>query len=260
LVDHNRDVYERYVHEYEEYRLYPPEREFLWRLKDKWSTARMLDIGVGTGRTTSIFSMLVAEYVGIDYSEAMLEQCRRVLPERNGVSYVLRDARDLSCFGDKPFDVVLFSMNGLDSVDLQTRTSILREVLKVLAPGGFFFFSTHSIRAFSKYKPLPEFRFMSPVRSGYKLAKAVRSRLQGWTYQRHIDTEAVRKQKWAALKTGDHNYEIDIVHVDPAYQVAELKALGFGIEAVLDSDGRTVDADTSASEWLYFLCNRAPAN
>ena len=40
----------------------------------------MLDIGVGTGRTTMHFAGLVKEYVGVDYSSALIQACPEKIP------------------------------------------------------------------------------------------------------------------------------------------------------------------------------------
>ena len=51
--------------------LQPPEETIIGIVREELAPARMLDIGVGGGRTTERFSLLVNEYVGVDYSENM---------------------------------------------------------------------------------------------------------------------------------------------------------------------------------------------
>ena len=77
----NLDTYNQVAHEYRQYDLNPPEREILSILKDKWHGIRMLDIGVGAGRTSFTFSAIVREYIGIDYSAAMISECKRKFGE-----------------------------------------------------------------------------------------------------------------------------------------------------------------------------------
>ena len=77
---------------------------------------RMLDIGIGAGRTTEVFAPLVSKYVGVDYSSAMVDACRDRFRDSNETwSFQLADARSLVQFDDRSFDFVLFSFNGIDS-------------------------------------------------------------------------------------------------------------------------------------------------
>ena len=93
----NRDYYkidrvvERYASDLE---LLPVEAALLKRLAPFIENRRVLDIGVGPGRTTHTLYRLSPQYIGIDYSEAMLRPCRQRYP---GCSLMLCDARML-CF------------------------------------------------------------------------------------------------------------------------------------------------------------------
>jgi ubiquinone/menaquinone biosynthesis C-methylase UbiE len=99
----------------------------------------VLDLGVGGGRTTAQLLPVAGSYVGLDYTPAMVTICRRKFP---GVPFYVADARDLSAFDSESFQLVVFSYNGLDAVDLAGRRKVLAEVNRVLKPGGAFFFST----------------------------------------------------------------------------------------------------------------------
>jgi SAM-dependent methyltransferase len=100
---------------------------------------RMLDLGVGGGRTTPIVLAETKDYVGLDYTAELIEICRRKFP---GIPFVCADARDLSQFPDDCFNLVQFSFNGINSVDRDGRKRVFGEVFRVLRPGGAFLFST----------------------------------------------------------------------------------------------------------------------
>ena len=115
------------------------------------SGARMLDIGVGGGRTTAYFLDRVGSYVGVDYSPELVEACRERFP---GADVSLGDARHLARFPDGSFDFVLFSFNGIDYVSQHGRHQVLAEVRRVLATGGTWMFSTHN-RDYERLGRLP---------------------------------------------------------------------------------------------------------
>ena len=98
----------------------------------------ILDIGVGAGRTTALLQTISQQYTGIDYTQEMVEVCRARHP---GARILHMDARDLSSFADEQFALVVFSFNGIDAVNLDDRRKILREVHRVLQPGGLFIVS-----------------------------------------------------------------------------------------------------------------------
>ena len=104
----------------------------------------LLDIGCGAGRTAEHLLPRVGGYVGLDYAGAMVASCRERFAERFPEACFLQaDARDLSAFADAAFDAALFSFNGLDTLDHDGRTLALREIRRVLKPGGAFVYSTH---------------------------------------------------------------------------------------------------------------------
>ena len=104
--------------------------------------ARVLDLGCGAGRTTIALARLGYQVVGIDLSERLLEEARRVAP---GIDVRNMDAADLQ-FPDAAFDAALFSFNGLDCLyPLAQRLQCLREVRRVLKPGAPFVLSGHNL-------------------------------------------------------------------------------------------------------------------
>jgi ubiquinone/menaquinone biosynthesis C-methylase UbiE len=105
----------------------------------------VLDLGVGGGRTTAYLSRIASRYVGIDYSEAMVQACEKKFPH---LDFRLADASDLSSFEEESFDVIVFSFNGIDSViPNEKRLRCLCECWRVLRPEGVLIFSAHNPRS-----------------------------------------------------------------------------------------------------------------
>lgn len=253
----NWQVYNDYVHEYAQYDLYPSELHIINHFKSLWHESSLLDIGIGTGRTTKIFSTLVKRYTGIDYAEMMVERTRKVVHPYEHVQLHHQNACDLSRFYDLQYDFVLFSLNGIDSVSHDQREQILSEVRKVLAPSGHFIFSTHSIRGFKPFRKLPSMNVKKPVRSLYHRARALRfnKRLQSHYPQRTL--RELKEQDWAVMMTGDHDFKMPIYHVCPNYQMKRLEYLGFKVTMVFDLHGGQVDPEDTMANTLYFVCQLA---
>src|SRR5689334_21776172 len=56
--------------------LQPPEKTIVQILAPMLSNAKMLDVGVGAGRTTEYFAPIVKSYTAFDFSAGMIDQCK----------------------------------------------------------------------------------------------------------------------------------------------------------------------------------------
>ena len=179
----------------------------------------VLDLGVGTGRTTAALLARSDDYVGLDISEGMVAQARRRFA---GVDFRVGDAMRLEEFADGSLDVVVFSYNGIDTLQpLSGRMACLAEVRRVLRPAGVFIFSSHNARAFAKPLGVRRLREQGAVRSiaiwGYGTAKL-----------------AIHRMGHASFWRGE-GYETDIAHGTPMYGVAagraarQLELMGFEV-------------------------------
>ena len=114
--------------------------------------ATVLELGVGGGRTAGPLAKIASCYIGLDYSQGMVEACRARYPQ---LEVHHGDATDLSRFEDRHFDAVVFSFNGIDYIRSdEGRATCLREVARVLKPGGVFVVSSHNAQAIGVWPQL----------------------------------------------------------------------------------------------------------
>jgi SAM-dependent methyltransferase len=251
-----RDVYTREWQAYLSSEVHPGESVLLEVYKDKWPTARMLDLGVGAGRTTWIFAPLVRDYVGVDSVAKMVDQCRGLFQETPNRRFLLADAVNLKEFADDSFDIVLFSFNGIDHLDLVDRTKALTEVHRVLKPGGVFFFSSHSLDVLPHRTPAMPPLEPNPVRW---LSRLLKNRKERHFFSKvnllAADADA-QDRGWAVLPDKAHGGEMEFFYIRPKAQIGHLERVGFSVEKVINTKGETVRNIDSPGEdwWFHYLC------
>lgn len=121
--------------------LYAIEREWLAKYFPA-PPGRILDIACGSGRTTRPLADRGYEVHAVDISHRLLVEGRKRHPD---LSFIQMDAKTLA-FKDNLFDAVLFSVQGIDHLfPCDARLACLREIFRVLRPGGVFLMSTHNL-------------------------------------------------------------------------------------------------------------------
>lgn len=231
--------------------LYEPERTVLEILKSKLGTMRMLDIGVGGGRTTIHFANLVKEYVGIDYSRAMIAECNKKFAGKfKNVSFQVLDARSMQIFHDNSFDFILFGFNGLDYVSHEDRLIALKEIKRICRPGGYFLFSTHNLFFVDEL-----FRFKvttQPKKILHNTYRYIKLRKVNEDY--HL----FKSLPYAFIYDGPGNYKFLNYYITPEEQLKQLKAAGFlNTKIYLNSNGEEYtnsNQQLKKEPWLYYLC------
>ncbi len=113
----------------------------------------VLDVGCGTGRTTSYIFENGCKVIGVDLSEPLIKKAKEMYPK---IDFEVMDAAKLR-FPSETFDTVFFSFNGIDNFSsLPDRHEAIKELLRALKTGGFFIYSSHNSiampRTFQKLK------------------------------------------------------------------------------------------------------------
>jgi ubiquinone/menaquinone biosynthesis C-methylase UbiE len=228
-----------------------PERAICERIGANISGGKILDLGCGSGRTTGFLLEMSTDYVGLDYSPAMIRLAReRFL----GVEFVIRDARDLTVFGDNEFDLVFFSHNGIDYSSRNDRKKILHEVYRVLREGGFYVFSSHN-RDWSGFADGGISRIdlsRNLVRTFANLVRWAKGSIAHQIRRRNEFTS----DEYCILYDPYYNYSFLTFYATADYVKRELRSVGFnGTPSVFDLQGCKVESDCKSSE-LYYLVTK----
>ncbi len=234
----------------------PGERALIEAAAAGMDRPRVLDIGVGGGRTVPMMQAIAGDYLAIDMAPRLIEVCRRLHP---GTDVREMDARAMS-LGDDAFDLVTFSYNGLDAVPLPDRDQVLAEVARVTRAGGVFAFSSLNrdgpgfAERFALATPRPgRPRLMEAARM---VAKA------GVGYYNYRKNQRYRTdgRDFAVSISSAHNYGVVAIFASLTAQVAALIRHGFVVEQVFSNlDGASLPLDRNDSDaiWLHYLARRA---
>ena len=245
--------------------LEPPERTVLELLRPQLGGMRMLDVGVGAGRTSLHFAPLVADYVGVDYAPRAVEAGRERFAEHDPpVRFELGDARDLSGFEDASFDFVLFSVNGLDTLDDEGRRRALAELARVSRPGGVLFFSSHNLSAIDSAISLRGLvHEMWSNRRPARRIPAIAKRLPSRMLQRvgNPSPRALLERDWAIVsKRWPPWAPATIYQAKPTEVRRQLDAVGFDLERMILPDGEGIAYEDALELpeplWLNYLARR----
>lgn len=202
----------------------------------------VLDLGVGGGRTTRYLADRAGRYVGIDYSEAMIEACHRRFP---GHSFYVADAKRMEFLPDASFDCVVFSFNGIDVFpnDDERRACFL-EVARVLKSGGSFVFSSHHARVLAMW---PRLQDAKPHQVAWRSLRALLQAAKAITSTSYIRGEGY------AFDPADGG--LLLYKSTPRTIRRQVESIGFSLEAVELAHCPRVTSP-HFTHWIYYACRR----
>jgi ubiquinone/menaquinone biosynthesis C-methylase UbiE len=256
--------------------LEPAERAVIEILDSSISSMKMLDMGVGGGRTTKYFAPLVLNYTGADYAPAMVNACI----EKYGDDYffITCDARDMEELSDNSFDFVLFSFNGIDSFSHEDRVSSLKEIHRVLRPGGYYCFSSHNLNwnglsdlfSLKQVKKIAQAGksdtdegtkdFKKQVDRGFRSAyKVARLSILNRSFRMKGYISKLRKSERGHIYDNSLNGKAKVYYITKDEQIRQLKAAGFKDISTICRNGCITNNTALLNEdgWIYYLCQKA---
>ncbi len=221
------------------------ERAILEQIGPLIKNKRLLDIGVGGGRTTKLLLPISRNYVGIDYAPDLVETAKGKYPEAN---ILCRDARDLTSFDNATFDFVLASNNGLDYMVHEDRIAVMKEVFRVLKASGLFMFSTHN-RDYEDFDRLP---WQQRLSFDLDFLKNCAHALYYLPKHLSLNEHAMQSDKYAVINDNAHGYSLLTYYLSIDQQIEQLTQAGFVGTEAYGFAGTVCQSDTS-SPWIYYL-------
>lgn len=235
------------------------ERAALGAVRDR-AGGRVLDVGVGGGRTTGLLAPQAATYVGVDAAPEMVRLARSRFAD---VDLRVGDARDLAGLPDAGFDLVVFSFNGLDSLDREGRAAALAALARVTAPEGRVVFSGLNLDGVSfDERPWRLPGGLRSTRSRQHLLLAVRHpvaavrAVRNHRRTRHLGEDG---DGWGRRALRAHEFRFVVHFATLAELVRGAEAAGLEAVTAFADDGRELDprAARTDADYVHLVCRVA---
>jgi SAM-dependent methyltransferase len=228
--------------------LRPVEVLLLVRLREELSGS-VLEVGCGAGRISGYLLALAREFHGVDVSSQMVAECQRRYPDGD---FSHGDVRDLTGFADGSREAVIAGWNLLDVLDDQERRQALREITRVLVPGGVLVMSSHNRAYLPRVRPPWHIRVSGLLHGRPRgalefvadLARAPR-RIRCHRQLRPLER---RTADYALVSDGSHEFSLVHYFIDAAAQLRQFREMGLEPELAADLEGRPILAGDEAAD------------
>jgi ubiquinone/menaquinone biosynthesis C-methylase UbiE len=105
----------------------------------------LLELGCGAGRMTRSFARRFSHVYAFDISKEMLGHAKALFAEASNVDWILGNGTDLSGLGDEMVDCAFSYIVLQHMPEPAFAHRYIREMLRVLKPGGLFLFQFNSV-------------------------------------------------------------------------------------------------------------------
>lgn len=116
---------------------------------------RMLDIGCGVGRITRAFAGIFGEANGADFSSNMVKVAKKLNKDIPNAHFKVNNGVDLSIYDDNIFDFCFSFVVFHHIPSFKVVASYVREIDRILKPGGLFMFQVNTTRWVKVFGWLP---------------------------------------------------------------------------------------------------------
>ncbi len=224
--------------------------------------ARILDVGVGAGRTSTFLAPPSASYIGIDSSPGMIRLARQNHP---GLDLRVGDARALTGIPDETCDIVVFSFNGIDAVAPADRHKVIAEAHRVLVRGGHYLVSMLNLNESEPAdRPVLGEILRPPRRPGWRrVAVPVKNAVEVLASLYNYRRTAPRSKTgpgwaWRPMREHEFRFLVQFTRFDLA--VASLRDAGFDVERAWSSLGDPLDVEAAHQNvgYSHFVAVRRP--
>jgi len=234
--------------------LEPAEENALREVSERVRGGRILDLGVGGGRTVDALLKISSNYVGVDYIPEMVAACKIKFPH---TKFEFADARSMPKFEDKSFDLIVFSWAGICMVDHIGRITILNEVRRLLKKGGFFIFSSYNKNSPALNTPfeLPALHWTTnPLKMALQLAAFSRDLAVRVRNRLMLRRHEIHTTEYSIINDKCHDYHTMLYYISLHEQSKQLSRAGFSGEIrAYDSSGQEIIGDNREDSILYLV-------
>ncbi|NQY68705.1 MAG: class I SAM-dependent methyltransferase [Flavobacteriales bacterium] len=229
-----------------------PEKVIFSKVTESGLSEKMVDIGIGTGRTVPYIAKYFSKYIGVDYAEEMINFCKKKFVDLENCMFQDGDARDMKFIESDSIDFSFFSFNGIDCVRYEDRAEVFKEIIRIAKPGSYFAFSSHNFYNLPKL-----FSYQIPKNPLKWRREYIRYR----GVHKHNDYQKlINSIGYVSVIDGDNNnFDFEYVYIKPEFQIENLIEAGFSNIEAFNLKGDKVDVigdwQQGNDPWIHFLCS-----
>jgi SAM-dependent methyltransferase len=177
---------------------------------------RALDFGCGVGRLTQALAAHVESATGVDIAPSMIELARQYNVHGDRCRYLVNDSADLSGFEDGWFDII-YTGRVLQHIESRYIENYIREMVRVLAPGGLLSFDIPSEHGLFAPDGAPKALPRSVYKAAIEVLEAPAQLLPGERAAVSLDVRNIGDGAWEGMELNAGNHWLrddDVVQQD----------------------------------------------